>query len=267
MPAARTRKTVAGAARDFDAAPAESQIVFDTAVVARTLDRLIAGRLHDLELLKTIAQDMNDGMSGESLHRQLLALAKSAREAFDSLQESREILVGLHREASGGEIIAAVDNITGLPNGMAFGAELARQFGNGTDSSMISLMLIEIGALQKLAAEASVSAANNMVRRFSAILRKSVKRSDFVARIGPSHFAIIFPDLLPEQAIKIAFRIHDAIAARLSPKGEPLIDMLSVTVGIAGRTEAMTASDALVQKAQEALIMARKQGTPAIYVA
>ena len=265
MPVAKTRINAVGA--DLDAAPADSQTVLDTAVVARTLDKLIAGRLHDLELLRTVAQDVLDGASAEALRRQLLALARSAREAYESLQESRDILVGLHREASGGEIVAAVDSITGLPNAVVFGAELSRRFEPDAGAPMITLMLVEIGALQRVVTEAGLPAANNMLRRFSAILRKSVKRTDFVARIGPKSFAVIFQDLLPELATKIAFRTHDAIAARLSPSGETLMEQLEITIGIAGRTEEMTSSDELLQKAQEALVMARKPGAPGIYVA
>src|SRR5690242_17260334 len=83
---------------------AGSEIVFDTAFVARTLDRLIAGRLQDLETLRHIAIEMN-AADNVALHSQLLALARSARTAFDDLQQSREMLVGLHKQASGGEVV------------------------------------------------------------------------------------------------------------------------------------------------------------------
>lgn len=243
-----------------------NEIVFDTAFVARTLDRLIAGRLQDLETLRHIAIEMNTP-DNAALHGQLLALARSARTAFDDLQQSREILVGLHKQASGGEVVASIDARTSLPNRKAFSARLSESLRRLEPAHTLSLVLIEVGALQLLANEVGGTVADRVVRRFAAILRRTVKRTDFVARIGPQYFALIFEDILPEKAVKIALRIHDAIEAKLSPKGEPLAGLLSVNMGIAGASGPGLSVDDLLGQAHDAVIQARKEGRPAIYVA
>lgn len=245
---------------------AGGETVFDTAVVARTIDRLIAGRLQDLETLRTIAVEMNTP-GNEALHRQLLTLARSARTAFDDLQQSRDLLVGLHRKASGGDVVASVDGRTSLPNGKAFSTRLSESLGRLQPAHTLSLMLIEVGALQLLASEVGASVANRVVKRFAAILMRTVKRTDFVARIGPQHFALIFEDILPEKAVTIAFRIHDAIETRLSPKGGPVAGLLSVNTGIAAAVGPGIAANDLLQQAHDAVIQARREGRPAIYVA
>jgi len=242
------------------------EMVFDTAFVARTIDRLIAGRLQDLETLRTIAIEMNTP-GNEALHRQLLTLARSARTAFDDLQQSRDILVGLHKKASGGEVVASVDGRTSLPNRKAFSTRLSESLKRLEPAHTLSLMLIEVGALQLLANEVGATVANRVIKRFSTILTRTVKRTDFVARIGPQHFALIFEDILPEKAVTIALRIHDAIETRLSPKGEPLTGLLSVNTGIAAAVGPGLSADDLLQQAHDAVIQARKEGRPAIYVA
>lgn len=243
--------------------PAGDDIVYDTAYVARTLDRLIAGRLQDLETLRQIASETN----AEAQHRQFIQLAKSTREAYEGLLQSRELLVGLHKQASGGEVVAAVDSVSGLPNSAAFQARLGADLAALAPARTLSLMVIELGALQVLASEAGADVANRIVRRFSIILRRVTKRSDYMARIGAQHFAIIFEDILPESAIAIALRIHQAIEDKLSPSRSPVAGALSVTMGIAGASGPGITCPDLLQKAQDAIARARKEGRPAIYVA
>lgn len=243
------------------------EIVFDTAFVARSLDRLIAGRLQDLDTLRQMALETNAGSGNEALYRQLLSLARSAREAYEGLQQSREILVGLHKQASGGEVVAAVDRPTGLPNRTSFSARLSEALRQLAPGHTLSLMLIEVGALQLLANEVGHVVANRIVKRFSAILRRAIKRTDYVARIGPQHFAVIFEDILPEKAIPIALRIHDAIESKMTSAGSAVAGVLSVSMGIAAAMEPGTSADDLLQKAHDAVAEARKEGRPAIYVA
>jgi diguanylate cyclase len=241
-------------------------VVYDTAVIARTLDRLIAGRLQDMEMLRTIAIDMNASAENEALHRQLLALARSAREAFEDLQQSREILVQIHKRASGGKVVPAVD-ATGIPHKTAFATHLSDKLKHLGPSETLSVVLIEIGALQLLANEIGQAVANRVVKRFSAILRRTVKRTDYVARVGTQHFAIIFDNILPETAVSIALRVHGAIEAKLSPSSNSVAGVLSVTMGIAAASGPGSTTDDLMQQAQNAVAQARKEGRPAIYVA
>ena len=245
---------------------AAGEVVFDTAFVARMLDRLIVGRLQDLETLRHIALEMNTP-DHEALHRQLITLARSARTAFDELQQGREILVGLHKQASGGEVIASVDARTSLPNRKAFSAHLSEALKRLAPTRPLCLVLIEVGALQLLANEVGAGVANRVVKRFAAILQRTVKRTDYVARIGPQHFVLIFEDILPEKAVRIALRVHEAIEAKMSTGRAPGADLLSVTMGVASATGSDHSADDLLQKAHDAVVQARKEGRPAIYVA
>lgn len=251
---------------------AGGDIVFDTAMVARTLDGLIAGRLQDLETLRTIAIELNANGGNDAMHRQLLALARSAREAVDSLQQSRETLVGRHKQASGGKVVAAIDAGTGIANSAALATRLSGLLQQLKPSQTLSLMVIEVGALQLLADAAGPAVANRVIRRFALILRRAVKRSDYVARIAPHQFVVIFEDLLPEKAVSVALRVHEAIEKKMSPSGDKVTGVLSVNMGIAGTTGQTAAAqplsaETLVQMAQKAVIEARREGRPAIYVA
>jgi len=247
--------------------PAVGELVFDTAFVARSLDRLIVGRLQDLETLRQMALDLNAGANSEALHRQVVTLARSAREAYEGLQQSREVLVGLHKQASGGAVVASVDQLTGLANRAAFSTHLAAKLEALQPTGTLSLMLVDLGALKVLASEIGQAVTNRVVKRFAVILRRTIKRTDYVARIGPQNFAVVLEDVLPEKAVSIALRVHDAIEAKMSPNGGPMAGVLSVTMGIVGASGPGLAADELVRKAYDAVAQARKEGRPAIYLA
>jgi diguanylate cyclase (GGDEF)-like protein len=246
-------------------------VVFETASLARTVDRLIAGRLQDLEILKSLASELKSTNPGDPSYRSLMALARSAREAMSDLQKSRDVLVNRHLQASGGKIVAAVDSATRLANHGAFTQRLSDTLANLAPARTVSLMIVEVGALYLLASEAGPDVANKVVRRLSAILRRTLKRSDFIARISPHEFAVIFEDLLPEQVVPIALRVHDAIRAKLSPAKGTIADVLSINMGIAGTSGREkfdnVSAEYLVSIAQSAVVDARRQERPAIFVA
>ena len=122
-------------------------------------------------------------------------------------------------------------------------------------------------SLQLVANELGNKVANRVVKRFAAILQRSVKHTDFIARVGPQQFAIIFHNVLQDNVASIALRIHDAMEQKLHPGKDPVMQMLQVTIGIAGnKLEDASGSD-LLHRAQEALVMARKQMGAGIYLA
>ena len=248
-------------------APVAGEAVFDTAFVARSLDRLIVGRLQDMDTLRQMALGLNSGANSDILHRQIMALARSVHDAYEGLQQSREVLVGLHKQASGGAVVASVDKLTGLANRAAFSAHLSAKLATLQPADTLSVVLVELGALKVLASEIGTAVTNRVVKRFAAILRRTVKRTDYAARIGPQHFAVVLEGVLPEKAVSIALRVHDAIEARMSPNGGPMAGMLSVTMGIAGTTGPGSNVDELVRKAYDAAAQARREGRPAIYLA
>lgn len=245
----------------------QASMVVETAVVATELDRLISGRARDLEVLKNIAESLKAGATQADIHRKLIVLARSSREAFQSLQSSRDRLISIHNQSNGGTTAAIVDEVTGLPNGAAFKTKLKEAFLASATTFDTVLMLIDIGAFQYVAAEKGRRIANRVMRRFAAILRKTVKRTDFIARTGPQHFGIIFRNVLPDNVALIALRIHDVMEKKLYPGTDPVMQMLQVAIGIAGNGSDDKDAEDLMHRAEESLQMARNQVGAKIYLA
>jgi diguanylate cyclase (GGDEF)-like protein len=245
----------------------QAELAVQTALAINRMDQLIAGRVNDLEILKALAVSLKAGAPKAQLHHQLLILARSSQHAFQSLQSSRDALVALHKQSSGGTIAPVVDKVTGLPNRSAFDMRLDDIFVSAQSTSDVVLMLLDIGSLALLSSQAGSRIADRVVRRFASILRKTVKRSDYIARVGPQQFGIVFEHILPENAATVALRIHEAMKARLAPTDDPLLQMLAVSITITGRKNEDTSSADLLQRASDCIPLARKQVGGGIYIA
>ncbi|MDO9417582.1 GGDEF domain-containing protein [Pararhizobium sp.] len=158
-----------------------------------------------------------------------------------------------------------IDPMTGMPNKAAFSARLTGLFEDSASRHRTVLMLIELSSLRALTQQVGQELANRIVRRFGVILRKSVKKNDFVARIGDQEFALLFDDVTHDNVRSIAYRLHDTVEAKLLPRkdGKRPANILRMTMGIAGCDDAATPNE-FFTKAETTLVSARNQAEPRI---
>lgn len=98
------------------------------------------------------------------------------------------------------------------------------------------------------------------------IFRKSIKKNDFVARVGLQEFAFVCHDVNSENAGAIARRIHQSVAElAIAPPGRSFTsETLSLSAGIA-LTPAATSATELLGQAELALTAARAHGGIRVY--
>lgn len=220
---------------------------------AETLQKLTGGTPDELDvrLLKPLLSDM-------LLHEKnaLLMIEKSAAELGAALKNN---------EAQ--RKVHVIDRLTGLPNKAAFSARLTALFDEEEPNRRTVLMLVELPAFRATAARLGPELANRVLRRFGVILRKSVKKTDFVARIGEQEFALLFDNLSSESVRSIALRLYDTIEEKLLPqtKKTPASVGLNMTAGIATCEGAASANE-YFGKAEKALAGARLQAEPRIAI-
>ncbi|MCF3641507.1 GGDEF domain-containing protein [Rhizobium sp. TRM95111] len=154
------------------------------------------------------------------------------------------------------------DPVTGFANRAMFLARLKPLFEEREAEDAVSgLLLLQVARLRDLTETHQPGVADDCVRRLATILRTSVKKQDFVARLGTDQFALVLSDVSRENAQTIAARIHARIAAesfalpgRALPAG-----LLSAVTGIA-MTDAAQSAEALADQAQQALSVALEAG-------
>lgn len=145
------------------------------------------------------------------------------------------------------------DKLTHLPNRLAFLRKLEDMYRPEATRPRGALLVIDIDDFGRINQTFGERAGDRLLKRLATYLRKSIKKSDFVARIGGDDFAFLFDDIDQPDAVAIAGRLRSGIAEQLafatSEPGES--DHLSVSIGIVltGRVASAAELQARVQAA------------------
>jgi diguanylate cyclase len=154
---------------------------------------------------------------------------------------------------------ARTDALTGLVNRRALEQTLRRlttQFRE--KGTPLSMMLVDVDHFKRLNDTYGHMAGDEVLKSVAASLRKSVRRTDLVARHGGDEFTILFPGTKMEEATSIAERARQAVRnTPIEHEGNPV----PVTAS-GGLAEIAVGEEAphLVGRADVALYAAKRAG-------
>jgi len=106
---------------------------------------------------------------------------------------------------------------------------------------------------------------DSVIKKFAAILKDRLRRSDVIGRYGGEEFGIILPDESPEVALSVMEKIRLELAETLHRINGVEITV-TVSGGIAGYPCGESVSD-LIYKADKALYLAKAEGKNRLYIA
>ncbi|MFD1329475.1 GGDEF domain-containing protein [Mycoplana ramosa] len=179
-------------------------------------------------------------------------------------QRLEALVARLENVASGAaasETALLHDPVTGLANRAALMNRLLAAY-DGEDSTGSALLLMRVDRLKNLSDSHAAGASEEAVKQIATLFRKSIKKLDFVARVGGDGFAFLFEKVDRDSVFSIAERIRNRIEAevfRISGR-EYLPGTLSLTIG-AAFTEDAPSSNELYRQAMLALDAANESGT------
>jgi diguanylate cyclase (GGDEF)-like protein len=196
----------------------------------------------DASLLDTVLP----GRTGAALQQALDRVRTSMRE---SEQHRLEL-----------EYAATHDGLTGLVNRSAALAMLQRDLSLGarTDREVMALF-IDVDGLKAINDEYGHAAGDEAIRTMAEVLRSCTRASDVVARLGGDEYLVAgFVDDRREVE-RLADRILAAVAEShiATPAGSVV---LQCSIGMTVRPAATTSMDDLIQAADAALYLAKRQG-------
>lgn len=150
------------------------------------------------------------------------------------------------------------DPVTGLPNRLALTGRLKTLVDADNRAEPVALLVVSIEGLRGIAEQHGPAAAEKALGKLSTLFRKSIKKSDFVARVGAQEFAFLCSDVTEENAEAIAQRIRQSVKAlRVALPGRAFTaESLSLSAGIAMAQPRIEPND-LLQQAEQALAAAR----------
>jgi diguanylate cyclase (GGDEF)-like protein len=173
-----------------------------------------------------------------------------------------EIQIAARRESDAkSHYLTYHDALTGLGNRSLFQDQLARALQRGGDrqSTQLAVLLLDIDDFKSVNDTLGHTVGDVLLAGIAERLRRCVRESDTVARMGSDEFAVILPDVgKPEDASRLADKIAEAIAVPFGVGGHQIV--LDLSIGIALAPNDGSDSELLLGNAILALQSAKAEG-------
>ncbi|WP_339805870.1 GGDEF domain-containing protein [uncultured Marinobacter sp.] len=158
--------------------------------------------------------------------------------------------------------LATRDPLTCLPNRRTvmeqFEREAARTERYSPGQKALGISILDIDHFKRVNDTYGHQAGDEILRKVSQALENTVRKGDYIGRIGGEEFLLLFPDTSPDHAIPAANRIRKAVEA-LRFDELPESERVTVSQGIAIHQPGETVA-ATFKRADEALYQAKNSG-------
>ncbi len=156
---------------------------------------------------------------------------------------------------------AAHDPLTGLPNRRCLGRDITRRLADAgrPQGNPFALHLVDLDDLKGLNDGHGHAAGDRVLEAVGRALACSVRRSDFVARIGGDEFVVVQHDASTAQAEAMVHRLVDRVR-RPVRLADGTIVVPSASVGVSRYGEDGTTCEALLEAADRRLYASKRSG-------
>jgi len=166
------------------------------------------------------------------------------------------------------KMLAVTDELTGLYNHRYLVQQLHIELSRaGRHQEPLSFIIIDIDHFKHYNDTNGHVKGNEILRQLASILQEESRISDIVARYGGEEFTIICPNTDKKSAYGLADRLrikieeHDFPDAATQPLGR-----LTISAGVSSYPEDTTDLVRLIEKADMALYMAKRNGRNCVFV-
>src|ERR1700704_1463505 len=194
------------------------------------------------------------------LNAKIRALQRLESMRSKQLEMSRD-LASANREL---EKLSRQDGLTGIANRRYFDSYLVTELRRGArERQSLSLILSDVDHFKAFNDCYGHQAGDDCLRRVAAALSSAGRRpADLAARYGGEEFAIVLPGTVLEGAVDVAQAVSRVIDGLAIPHARSAVDQtVTLSQGVVSLIpEKESASEDLIQRADQALYMAKQQG-------
>jgi diguanylate cyclase (GGDEF)-like protein len=155
-----------------------------------------------------------------------------------------------------------VDELTRLYNFRHFQERLRAEVRRADrDGTTLSLLMVDADDFKALNDARGHLAGNGALRRLSTAFKRAVRETDIVARYGGEEFAILLPNTPKIAALRVGEKVRRAAErARIGVEASGGGRTLTVSIGLASLPGDATREEQLLERADQALYIAKSQG-------
>jgi len=158
---------------------------------------------------------------------------------------------------------AVYDALTNIPNRRYFNDQFSQEVKrNKRSGNPLSIIMADIDNFKSYNDNYGHDSGDAVLTQVATAIDQTLRRSvDFCARFGGEEFIVVLPDTDKNGVIYIADQILKNISALSIPHDYSEVGhTVSISLGIACKTEKITDPAAIIKKADEALYKAKNQG-------
>jgi diguanylate cyclase (GGDEF)-like protein len=154
---------------------------------------------------------------------------------------------------------ATRDVLTGLGNRRHFHTQMERALETADDRTRVALIALDVDHFKHINDRWGHPAGDRVLAAVGGAMRQALRKHDLPGRIGGEEFAVLLTDTTVEQAIEIAERLRNALAALQLQEQDTLVPV-TASFGVAMGAEGDEGADALYARADAALYEAKRTG-------
>ncbi len=171
--------------------------------------------------------------------------------------------VMLHKERSDGEAarMATIDPLTGAYNRRTFHDIAERELGRAVRAGQpLSIIVVDIDHFRPVNEQHGNRTGDEVLRKVADLIRTALRKEDMLVRYGGEEFLVMLPEVPGPGAVVVAGRVRKAVEAQAIELGGQSLK-LTVSVGVSARLdEGPESIETLLQRADEALALAKQRG-------
>lgn len=193
-----------------------------------------------------------------------LRAAQRVVQLQDELVYDREQLVRFSDELAAAnerlQQLASTDALTLLPNRRLAMERLAQEWALAQRGDRpLACMMIDIDDFKAINDMLGHPVGDIALKSVAHSLRQSARTQDVVCRFGGEEFLVICPDTDIDAAYRCAERLRQNVMTAAVSNVDPLFK-LTVSIGVAGKTNGMTSAEDLLCRADQCLYAAKQAG-------
>lgn len=156
---------------------------------------------------------------------------------------------------------AVTDGLTGVANHKSFVERLAVEFNRAQRyGSNLSIMMIDVDTFKAINDTYGHVTGDAVLKTIASTIKDNIRQSDFAARYGGDEFALILPETVMEKAYKVGEKLRRKVESTPIVLEPDIVINITLSIGISSFDSSMQDPLFLVQKADNALYVAKELG-------
>lgn len=167
----------------------------------------------------------------------------------------------LRKSVEDSMVLAVTDPLTGLYNRRYANAHIDGMIATSkSDATTLIAMVLDLDRFKQVNDTYGHASGDRVLVEFAQRLKRNFRPADLLSRIGGEEFLVVMPDILPENAARVAERVRNAVEApEFAIDEEGTAISITVSIGLAQHRLGESSTD-LIGRADAALYESKAAG-------